>query len=96
MPVVLEDPELRDPLRDSVSRAPCVQTSVLYPAIHEFSAYAGEAHAPLPQSEFVARAELTLPLYPDLAEADQDRVIVAFRETLAELAGSDAGQAAGA
>jgi dTDP-4-amino-4,6-dideoxygalactose transaminase len=73
-----------------------VQTSVLYPAIHEFSAYAGEAHAPLPQSEFVARAEVTLPLYPDLAEADQDRVIVAFRETLAELASSDAGQAAGA
>ena len=59
-----------------------VQTSVLYPAIHEFSAYAGEAHGPLPQSEFVARAEITMPLYPDLSDADQDRVIVAFRESL--------------
>ena len=96
MPIVLEDPKLRDPLRQHLLERHRVQTSVLYPAIHEFSAYAGEAHAPLPQSEFVARAEITLPLYPDLSEPDQDRVIVAFRETLAELAGSDAGQAAGA
>ena len=64
--------------------------------MHEFSAYAGRRTPHSPSSEFVARAEITLPLYPHLSEADQDRVIVAFRETLAELAGSDAGQAAGA
>jgi dTDP-4-amino-4,6-dideoxygalactose transaminase len=94
MPIVLENPKLRDPLRRDLLERHRVQTSVLYPAIHEFSAYAGEAHAMLPQSEFVARAEITLPLYPDLAEADQDRVIAAFLETLAELASSDASQAA--
>jgi dTDP-4-amino-4,6-dideoxygalactose transaminase len=95
MPMLLERPELRDPLRQSLLERHRVQTSVLYPAIHEFSAYAGYAPGPLPRSELVARAEITLPLYPHLAEADQDRVIVAFRETLAELAGSAATQAAG-
>jgi dTDP-4-amino-4,6-dideoxygalactose transaminase len=62
-----------------------VQTSVLYPAIHEFSAYEGEGLGPLPQSELVARAQLTLPLYPHLSEDDQDRVVAALSESLRSL-----------
>ena len=50
MPIVLEDPKLRDSLRQHLLERHRVQTSVLYPAIHEFSAYAGEAHAPLPRA----------------------------------------------
>ena len=56
-----------------------VQTSVLYPAIHEFTAYAHPDMPSLPQSEEVARRELTLPLFPTLTERDQDRVVAALR-----------------
>jgi dTDP-4-amino-4,6-dideoxygalactose transaminase len=85
MPVVLERPEQRDPLRQLLLERHRVQTSVLYPAIHELSAYAGEDHGPLPQSELIARAQLTLPLYPTLSEPDQDRVVSAVREGLRSL-----------
>ncbi|HEY7453286.1 MAG TPA: DegT/DnrJ/EryC1/StrS family aminotransferase [Thermoleophilaceae bacterium] len=85
MPVVLDEPELRDPLRQLLLDRHRVQTSVLYPAIHEFSAYEGEGLGPLPQSELVARAQLTLPLYPHLSEDDQDRVVAALSESLRSL-----------
>jgi dTDP-4-amino-4,6-dideoxygalactose transaminase len=83
MPIVLEDPRLRDPLRRLLLERHGVQTSVLYPAIHEFRAYAGAQAAELPRSEQVARAQVTLPLYPHLADADQERVIAALGEALA-------------
>ena len=44
-----------------------VQTSLFYPAIHEFTAY--RARFPgvsLPQTERAARSELTIPLYPHM------------------------------
>jgi len=85
MPVMLDEPDLREPLRARMLERG-VQTSVLYPAIHEFTAYAsGES---LPHSELVARAELTLPLFPTLGEADQDTVLGALREELSELLGT--------
>ncbi len=84
MPTMLEEAELREPLRARMLERG-VQTSVLYPAIHEFTAYAG---GELPHSERVARAEMTLPLFPTLAEADQERVIGALREGLSELRGT--------
>ena len=62
-----------------------VQTSVLYPAVHELSAYVDRA-SDLPRSEFVGRAELTLPLFPTLAEADQDRVVSALADGIHSLA----------
>jgi dTDP-4-amino-4,6-dideoxygalactose transaminase len=84
MPVMVDDPDLRDPLRQFMLEQRRVQTSVLYPAIHEFSAYAGSA-GPLPRSELAARSELTLPLFPHLTEAEQDRVVEALRDGLREL-----------
>jgi dTDP-4-amino-4,6-dideoxygalactose transaminase len=87
MPTMVEDPELREPLRARMLERG-VQTSVLYPAIHEFTAYTGGESLPLPHSERVARAELTLPLFPTLAEGDQGRVLEALREGLSELRGT--------
>src|SRR5829696_6307598 len=85
MPVLLEEPALRDPLRRLLLEDHRIQTSVLYPAIHEFSAYEAAGLGPLPQSELVARSELTLPLFPGLGEDDQDRVIKAVHEGLSQL-----------
>lgn len=82
MPVMLDDPDAREPLRASMREAG-VQTSVLYPAIHEFTAYAEAAAEPLPRSELAARTELTLPLYPGLTSADQERVVATLRDGLA-------------
>jgi dTDP-4-amino-4,6-dideoxygalactose transaminase len=84
MPVLVEDPGLRDPLREWLSER-LIQTSVLYPAVHEFTEYAGLATGSLPRSELVARSQITLPLYPHLTERDQDRVVEALAEGLATL-----------
>jgi len=86
MPVMLGRPELRDPLRRLLSERFGIQTTVLYPSIHEFSAYADESGAPLPRCESAARSQLTLPLYPHLGEERQDRVVAALGDALAELA----------
>jgi dTDP-4-amino-4,6-dideoxygalactose transaminase len=59
-----------------------VQTSVLYPAVHELTAYAAPGRRPLPRSERIARAQITLPLYPHLADEAQDRVVAALRDAL--------------
>jgi dTDP-4-amino-4,6-dideoxygalactose transaminase len=83
MPIMVEDEQVREPLRAKMLEQR-VQTSVLYPAIHEFTAYEGSA-ASLPRAEQAARTELTLPLYPTLTEADQDRVVSVLREALAAL-----------
>ena len=82
MPILLEDPALRDPLRRLLLEEYRIQTSVLYPAIHELSAYAHVEHGPLPQSELVARSQLTLPLFPGLGDGEQERVIAALGEAL--------------
>ena len=82
MPVMLSDPDLRDPLRRLLSERFGVQTTVLYPSIGEFSAYAGAQTDPLPRCERAARAQLTLPLYPHLGEERQDRVVSALGEAL--------------
>jgi dTDP-4-amino-4,6-dideoxygalactose transaminase len=84
MPVMLDDADVREPLRAQLLEQR-VQTSVLYPAIHEFTAYEGSVSGSLPRAELAARTELTLPLYPTLTEEDQDHVVSALRESLAAL-----------
>jgi dTDP-4-amino-4,6-dideoxygalactose transaminase len=94
MPVVLDHPDLRDPLRDALGRRG-IQTTVLYPSISEFSAYAGtEGTGALPRCELIARTQLTLPLYPHLGDERLGRVVQAVREGLAETA-AEAEPAAG-
>jgi dTDP-4-amino-4,6-dideoxygalactose transaminase len=86
MAIVLDDPELQAPLRELMRERRQVQTSLLYPSITEFSAYR-DAAGELPRSERFARTQVTIPLYPHLTEVDQDRVVEAVREGLAELRG---------
>ncbi len=52
-----------------------IQTSVHYPPIHRFSAYAARSHRRLPRTDDVAERVLTLPLFPQL-EADQVEVVI--------------------
>ena len=54
-------------------------------ASHLEPAYAGAASTPLPVTERITNDSLVLPLYHDLSEADQDRVIDVL---VAELAGA--------
>jgi dTDP-4-amino-4,6-dideoxygalactose transaminase len=56
-----------------------VQTSVHYPAIHQFAYYRNlVGHLRLPHTESFSRRELTLPLHPGLRPADVDRVVGAL------------------
>lgn len=83
MPVLLEDPALRDPVRTLLNERHGVQTSVLYPSINLFTAY-GRGEQSLPRCELAARTQLTLPLYPHLGEERVERVVDALRAALGE------------
>ena len=41
MPVMLDDADVREPLRAQLRDEPASRPSVLYPAVHEFTAYRG-------------------------------------------------------
>ena len=61
-----------------------VQTSIFYPAVHRFSAYRERfPDVALPITELASRTELTLPLFPHMSDADQDRVAAALAEAMA-------------
>jgi dTDP-4-amino-4,6-dideoxygalactose transaminase len=49
-------------------------------AAHLEPAYAGHPHVPLPATERLTRQSLILPLFHQLTEAEQDRVVAALRE----------------
>jgi dTDP-4-amino-4,6-dideoxygalactose transaminase len=60
-----------------------IQTSIFYPSIHRFSAYRERfPGVSLPITELASRTELTLPLYPHMTFADQDRVLAALEQAL--------------
>jgi dTDP-4-amino-4,6-dideoxygalactose transaminase len=82
MPILVDDRAIRDRVRAMMSDAG-VQTSILYPAVHEFTAYARAARDALPRSERIARTQITLPLYPHLSEPAQDHVVDALARALA-------------
>jgi dTDP-4-amino-4,6-dideoxygalactose transaminase len=91
MPVMLDHEELRDPLRAFLLEQRRIQTSVLYPAIHEFTAYAGSGRG-LERSQRAARTQLTLPLYPHISDSDQERVVAAVSDGLRELGSASSAQ----
>jgi dTDP-4-amino-4,6-dideoxygalactose transaminase len=79
MPILVEDVNRRDSFQRALRERHGVQTSVFYPAVHEFTAY--RARFPdlsLPRTEHAARAEVTIPLYPHMTHAEQDRVVAAI------------------
>jgi dTDP-4-amino-4,6-dideoxygalactose transaminase len=63
-----------------------IQTSIFYPSIHRFTAYRERfPEVSLPITELASRTELTLPLFPHMTFADQDRAVQALAETVAEV-----------
>jgi dTDP-4-amino-4,6-dideoxygalactose transaminase len=83
MPVMVCDPARQGPLRMALREVHGVQTSIFYPAIHEFTAYRSRfPGVSLPHTELAARCEITLPLFPHLTDAQQDRVVEALRAEL--------------
>jgi dTDP-4-amino-4,6-dideoxygalactose transaminase len=81
MPIVLADAERQGPVRAHLRERHGIQTSLLYPAVHEFTAYRAYG-ASLPQAERIARSEVTIPLYGFMTEEAQDRVVEALAEAL--------------
>jgi dTDP-4-amino-4,6-dideoxygalactose transaminase len=83
MPVMVEDSSRQGPLRQALREVHRVQTSIFYPAIHEFTAYRSRfPGVSLPRTELAARSEITLPLFPHISEAQQDRVVDALNAEL--------------
>lgn len=83
MPVMVVEHERRDELRLFLREERGVQTSIFYPATHEFSAYRERfPGVSLPETERMARSEITIPLYPHLSDDDQDRVVAALADGL--------------
>jgi dTDP-4-amino-4,6-dideoxygalactose transaminase len=75
MPIVLPERSDRAAIMASM-RAARVQTSVHYPAIHQFAYYRDLlGNVRLPRTESFSHRELTLPLHPALNPADVDRVV---------------------
>jgi dTDP-4-amino-4,6-dideoxygalactose transaminase len=84
MPVIVEDESRRDAVRRHLRERHGVQTSLFYPAVHEFTAYRERYGVPsLPRSEHIARAEVTIPLFPEMDAEMQDRVVGALAEAMA-------------
>jgi dTDP-4-amino-4,6-dideoxygalactose transaminase len=75
MPVMV-DGERRDAVRTRLRDEFGVQTSIFYPAVHEFTVYRERYPTKeLPLTERAARSEITLPLFPHMTAADLDRVV---------------------
>jgi dTDP-4-amino-4,6-dideoxygalactose transaminase len=85
MAVLLERPEARPALRAALRERHGVQTTI-FPAVHRLSAYrGGERQRSLPLTEKAAEAHVILPLFPHMADSDQERVCEALARELAEL-----------
>jgi len=72
MPILLSETVNRAAVIEAMKQDG-VQTSIHYPAIQNFSAYAGKVN-PTPKAEYVCAHELTLPLYPDMTDEEVDIV----------------------
>lgn len=59
-----------------------VQSSIHYPSIQHFSAYANAGLAATPIADEISKRELTLPLYPSMTDEDVETVIAAFEQAL--------------
>ena len=82
--VALLPPDIdREDVRTSLTEAG-IQTSVHYPPIHGFTAYADAAIRPLPLTDEVAPRLLTLPLYPGLTDDGVDLVASSLLDAVRE------------
>jgi dTDP-4-amino-4,6-dideoxygalactose transaminase len=77
----------RDALRERLLERG-IETDVHYPvAVHQQPAFAACAGAPLPETERAVAEVLSLPLYPELSDAEAEAVAGAVREEARALAG---------
>ncbi len=81
MPIVLKDSTVdnRDRVREAL-HAKGIQTSVHYPAVHQFSIYK-KYSANLPKTDYVTDNEITLPMYSKLTESDVQYIAKSIRST---------------
>ena len=83
MPLVLEEEGRQSKVRAWMRERHGVQTSLLYPAVHEFTAYVERyGEQPVPNAERIARTEVTIPLFPHMTHDQQDRVVEALNDAL--------------
>ena len=62
-----------------------MQTSIFYPATHEFTAYRERyPGVSLPRTELAARTEVTIPLYAHMTEEEQGRVMTGIEDALSQ------------
>lgn len=82
MPVVLEDSTVdnRDRVRDAL-HAKGIQTSVHYPAVHQFSIYK-QYSANLPKTDYVTDNEITLPMYSKLTKSDVQQIVESLNSSI--------------
>lgn len=59
-----------------------IQTSLHYPPIHLFSAFAGSAAGGLSRTEELSRRVITLPLFPGLPDSAVDEIVAAIASIL--------------
>lgn len=79
MPVFLRDPARRDEIRRRLLERHGIQTSVHYPPVHRFAAYRERCpDVTLPVTEAAASAEITIPLFAHMSDAQLDRVVRAL------------------
>jgi dTDP-4-amino-4,6-dideoxygalactose transaminase len=79
--VLLPEGTDRDAVRGALGQAR-IQTSVHYPPIHTFTAYATSSSRALPRTEAIAGRILTLPLYGRMTDEQIDAVVETLRQTL--------------
>jgi dTDP-4-amino-4,6-dideoxygalactose transaminase len=82
MPIVLlnSTTEKREFIRNELHKSG-IQTSVHYPAVHQFSAYAAFSRK-LAKTEYITNNELTLPMFAALSESDVLYIVESLKEAL--------------
>ena len=79
-PIRLRDPQKREAFMRAL-QAEGIQTSIHYPPIHLFSAYADyRDRANCPRTERIGASEVTLPFYPSMTDEQVQQVCAAIRK----------------
>jgi len=82
MPIVLKDSTVdnRDRVREAL-HAKGIQTSVHYPAVHQFSIYK-KYNASLPKTDYLTDNEITLPMYSKLTKSDVQQIVESLNSSI--------------
>jgi len=76
---------MRDRLRQNLLDRDVI-SMVYYPrSLHQQPVYALPDRLPLPESERASREVLSLPMFPELTEAEQERIIDALKDSWVRL-----------